>query len=304
MVYSFNHMGLALPALRLIIEEHKKKPLEGPILTIGRQCIYATLDDIRALLMGEDLKIHDIPSDQSLETNIPAWENSPNSKYTSDQVFFKMLTGLPVFALDVSDYEGAEYVWDLNNPIPEHLLHMFGTVIDSGSLEHVFDIKQGLINMNRLTSNNGRIIHLTPANNYLEHGFYQFSPTLFIDYYGANNFKKISCLLIQQPILDSNKNWHIWEWNLQRPCANLMTNKMAVLFVVAQKSEHSTEDNIPQQGQYSRHGEGGRTGEFSMNSFQKKVIERLPQSVITIIKRILRKDLKIKPWGLKYVGRV
>ncbi len=297
-------MGLALPALRLITREHKKKPLKGPILTIGRQCVYATVEDIRRMLQEEGITPYPLPIEEPLETNIPAWKDSPNRKYTSDRVFFTLLTGSPCLTLDVSDYEGAEYVWDLNEKIPDHWAHTFHTVIDSGSLEHVFNISQALVNMNLLTAKEGRIIHITPANNYLEHGFYQFSPTLFIDYYGVNKFKKLSCKVIQQSTWDGSKGWRSWEWNVKRAYSNLITKKMTVLFISAEKDVLSTEEVTPQQGQTSLHGEGGRTGEFTMTDAQKKIIEQLPMWLITLIKRILGKDLRIQPWGLRSGGKV
>ncbi|HLC49308.1 MAG TPA: hypothetical protein VJI96_02920 [Candidatus Andersenbacteria bacterium] len=297
-------MGLALPALCLLAREHKKRPLKGPVLTIGRQCVYATVEDITTMLREENLTVHPLPSTQSTATNIPAWKNTPNEQYTSDQVFFQLLTGLPVAALDVSAYEGAEYVWDLNNPVPDDWTHKFGTVIDSGSLEHVFNIKQALINMNRLTAPHGKIIHITPANNYLEHGFFQFSPTLFIDYYSVNNFEKLSCILIEQSTWDGNTSWYGWEWGIQRPYTPVMNAKTTALFVSAEKGANSTEHITPQQGQGANHGEGGRTGEFTATDSQKKIIEQLPLWLITIVKRLLGKDLRKKPWGLKYLGKI
>ena len=296
-------MGLALPALRIIAREHRKKPLKGPILTIGRQCVYATVSDIQRMLAEEGMQAHAIPNNFDITTNIPAWKDSPLKKYTSDRVFFQLLTGHPSVALDISAYEGAEFVWDLNNPIPNHLKHVFGTVIDSGSLEHVFNVGEALMNMNRLTKPDGRIIHFTPANNYLEHGFYQFSPTLFTDYYGVNNFKKISCTLIEQPLLDGSKNWNTWQWNFNRPYTNIISKRMNIIFVSAHKQASSTEDIVPQQGDHSHHGEGGRTGEFTIPKWQKNIIESTPPWIISLAKRILGKDLKVKPWGLKYMGK-
>lgn len=297
-------MGLALPALRLIAREHRKMPLIGPVLTIGRQCVYATVSDIQRMLLQEGITPQAIPKGFDTTTNIPAWKDSPLKKYTSDRVFFQLLTGHPSVALDISGYEGAEYVWDLNKPIPQHLKNVFGTVIDSGSLEHVFNVSEALMNMNRLTAQGGRIIHFTPANNYLEHGFYQFSPTLFTDYYGVNNFEKISCTLIEQPVLDGSKNWNTWQWNYDRPYTNIITKRMNIIFVSAQKQNTSTEEIIPQQGQYSHHGEGGRTGEFTTQKWQKTIIESAPVWIVSFAKRILGKDLKVKPWGLKYTGKL
>ena len=35
----------------------------------------------------------------------------------------------------------------------------------------------------------GYIMHMTPSNNFLDHGFYSISPTLYYDYYKKNKFK-------------------------------------------------------------------------------------------------------------------
>lgn len=297
-------MGLALPALRLLAKEHKRQALEGPILTIGRQCVYATYDDILALLKKENLPSYPLQAGQSLTTNIPAWDSGPFAHYTSDQVFFHSLTGLPVAALDSSEYEGAEYVWDLNKPIPDEWKGKFKTIIDAGTLEHIFDIKQSLINLNWLLAPEGRIIHLTPASNYLEHGFYQFSPTLLYDYYGVNKFTDMRCFLIIQSPWNIQRGWKVWRWDLKRPYGNIITSGMGALFFVASKSSQSTWNNIPQQGDYCQHGGGGRTDRLQLKGFFAMLYSITPPFFITLINRLLGRDRRIRPWGLKYVGKI
>jgi hypothetical protein len=44
----------------------------------------------------------------------------------------------------------------------------------------------------RLAKIGGRVIHHVPINNWVDHGFYQFSPTLFFDFYQANGFDDLS----------------------------------------------------------------------------------------------------------------
>lgn len=43
-------------------------------------------------------------------------------------------------AMEVSDYEGAELIQDLNQPIQASILERFTEVVDGGSVEDVFNI--------------------------------------------------------------------------------------------------------------------------------------------------------------------
>ena len=49
-------------------------------------------------------------------------------------------------SIDYSDFEGASIVHDLNNPISNELKGQFDTVIDGGTLEHVFNFPQAIKN--------------------------------------------------------------------------------------------------------------------------------------------------------------
>ena len=97
-----------------------------------------------------------------------------------------------VDSIDVSSYEGATIVHDLNMPIEsEKLLSSYDTVYDGGALEHIFDINVALTNIHNLLKPGGRVIHVVPSNNQCGHGFYQFSPELFFSIYSpVNGFEK------------------------------------------------------------------------------------------------------------------
>jgi SAM-dependent methyltransferase len=92
-----------------------------------------------------------------------------------------------VVSIDSSDYEGATQIHDLNHPLPEGLVGKFDTVIDAGTLEHVYDIAQALKNTSMLVKPGGQIIHISPSNNFCGHGFWQFSPGLFFSLYSPKN---------------------------------------------------------------------------------------------------------------------
>jgi hypothetical protein len=91
----------------------------------------------------------------------------------------ELLGAREVLALDASDYESADFVHDLNEPIPDTLRGRFTTVFDGGTIEHVFDVAAVLRNYLAMVEVGGRLIIHTMANNYLGHGFYQFSPEFF-----------------------------------------------------------------------------------------------------------------------------
>ena len=92
-----------------------------------------------------------------------------------------------VDSVDVSDYEGATIIHDMNKPLPNKLKGQYDTVIDSGTLEHVYNVPQALENCSLLCKPGGQIIHMLPANNLCGHGFWQMSPELFFSLYSVKN---------------------------------------------------------------------------------------------------------------------
>lgn len=104
----------------------------------------------------------------------------------------------PVESLDVSDYEGCTHLFDLNAAeLPHGLSGRFSVVYDGGTLEHVFDTRAALRNVYGLLRADGIAVHASPVNGWVEHGFYQFSPTLFLDYYRANRWAPVGAYLLR-----------------------------------------------------------------------------------------------------------
>jgi hypothetical protein len=93
--------------------------------------------------------------------------------------FLKILGASSIDSLDISSYQGASIIHDLNNPLDEKHHCTYDTVLDGGTLEHVFNFPEGLTSAMNLVKPGGDLIFLTMANNYCGHGFYQFGPELF-----------------------------------------------------------------------------------------------------------------------------
>ncbi len=154
-------MGIDLHAFHLIKSQSAVRPL-GDVLTIGRQELCVDVGYIEQAL-GKSI------------STVDAYCEPVLSALGADSVS----------SIDFSDYETPTYTGDLNVPIDLGL--DFDTVIDSGSLEHVFDIASAFRNLIRFCRVGGRIMHILPVNNLNGHGFWQFSSDLIYTLYSQEN---------------------------------------------------------------------------------------------------------------------
>ncbi len=318
-------MGLAKPALRFLSIEHRRQSFEGKLLTLGRQCVYATFAQVQSLLFEEGIDPAPLPSGQELGTNIPSWRGTSMEGFTSDVVFFKLLGLSDVQAMDCNDYEGAEIVADLNLPIPQELRSRFDVIVDGGTIEHVFDIRQCLMNIVAMLKPGGRIVHMCPSNNFTNHGFYQISPTLFVDYYTANGFSDVRPFIADEHLRDDQTaRWDLYQFeSAQQPLLLMSPRKRRILTIcVAQKGTRSSADRVPLQSTYehlfsnlrtSQHtdeeSEAMRIPRRQINRLAKRTLppglyKFLRQSWIRLQRRIPGRDPHQLPWGLKYWRRL
>lgn len=241
-------MGLSKSALRFLTEEHRRRPFGARVLTLGRQNVYATFDEALKLMRALNVDARPLPPDVKTTTNIPAWIGTNNEQNLSDVAFFRLLGCTEVLALDRNPSEGAELVWDLNLKVPPDFQNRFDLIIDGGTVEHVFDIRQALTNLVVMTKSGGRIVHMSPTSNYVNHGFYQFSPTLFLDYYSINGFGDFQSNLVEHNIYLANR----------RRCRigpasrvdRVTSRKALATFFVATKTLPSLGDAVPTQSLY------------------------------------------------------
>jgi hypothetical protein len=93
-----------------------------------------------------------------------------------------------VDSIDNSNYENASIIFDMNNKINTKIINKkYDTIIDYGTLEHIYHINNALYNISALCKTNGQIIHILPSNGFNGHGFWQMSPELFFSLYSEVN---------------------------------------------------------------------------------------------------------------------
>lgn len=143
-----------------------------------------------AMLGRQDLVVSDIGLQNIC--NLLGYQNSVdslrNSGGFSENIFFNLFQSKKVDSLDYCDYEGATISLDLNEPISDTCDEQYEFVLDGGTLEHVFNYPIALQNAMRMCKRGGHLVLITPSNNYNGHGFYQFSPELFLDVLIGNGF--------------------------------------------------------------------------------------------------------------------
>lgn len=138
------------------------------VITLGRQSMH--VDSLQLARSSRDLALGWTAAEINSALSGPELGCEP---------FFKLLGAAKVDSIDASDYEKATVIHDLNLPIPPSLHEAYDLVFDGGTIEHVFNFPVVIESAMRMVRTGGHFMSVTVANNFLGHGFYQFSPELF-----------------------------------------------------------------------------------------------------------------------------
>lgn len=201
---------------------------------------------------------------------------SPDLPFVDDLIA-RAFGASEVASIDASSFEGATYVRDLNKPL-EVGFPQFDTVIDGGSLEHIFDVRASLANVAAICATGGQILHIVPANNFMGHGFYQFSPELFLSLYTRDRgFTETSVFLAD---LASPRRW----WRVRSPDtlesrrATAMSRRETYLLVRARKTG-APGTAVIQQSDYlaAWNDDGGSASPSGLGAIGIAAFRRLPE---------------------------
>lgn len=142
-------------------------------------------------LFGDHLA-QDLPIDPR-QDQIRSWHNFRGDVYDSLVLFSRL--GYQVTVLDKIPHRGLETLIDLNDELPQHLYGSADLVIDTGTLEHCFNVGTAFKNMCELVGVGGLIMTAAPANK-LGHGYYNFCDNVYHDGFKTNGFEIISVKLL------------------------------------------------------------------------------------------------------------
>lgn len=216
-------MGILINCARFL----KACPVRGRVLMLGRQNLYVDADDLSRLCPG-----------------------LAPSEYAEPLLTY--LGAEKVDSMDASAYEGATIIHDLNQPVPDSLCGQFDTVIDAGTLEHVFNFPVALASCMRMLRVGGHLIIHNGCNNLCGHGFYQFSPELFFRALSpANGFEVLRCVIHEDY---AAAPWYeVTDPDKAGKRVEFINSMPTMLLVLARKvAEIEPFQNAPQQSDYSR----------------------------------------------------
>lgn len=115
--------------------------------------------------------------------SILRWHNLSNrmTRLVESRSFFSAMD-IETDFLDIHASRGFEIVTDLNQPLPAELCGRYDLVYDGGTMEHCFNVGLVVTNILALGKVGAYILHVNPLN-YFNHGFFNFSPTFYYDFY-------------------------------------------------------------------------------------------------------------------------
>jgi SAM-dependent methyltransferase len=260
-------MGIAFDAARLLAQNIRDFSIKDTVLQLGRQDIHITKYSLDKILLdtgfvsktdkGLSYKHQELMGKLNSNDKLSDKSYMRAKGLISDKLLFGSM-GMDAKSLDFSDYEGADFICDLNDP-PEItskcVKGQFDLIFDGGTMEHVFHVPNVMKNIFSLLKEGGIVIHSSPSNNHVDHGFYQFSPTFFYDWYHKNQFEILQCLFFQYTKFPEVDRWKVMDYYpgvLDASVIGGMDDKLYGVWCVARKTKKSTCCKIPQQGDFRK----------------------------------------------------
>jgi SAM-dependent methyltransferase len=242
-------MGISPAGLELLLDEVACRPLAGRGLVLGRQHVTFDAAHLARRAEAHRVSLAGVPLELSQAPSLAS------KGYISDTYLFRQLGCDSLDALDFDGSEGATLLHDLNRTdLPESLRGQFDVICDIGTVEHVFHTPNALLCIHDLLADKGRIIHFSPMQNWVGHGFMQFCPAYFSEYYDWNLYRVDHVLMNR---LD------VWEFvqgigtNHPYDADFFLANHFGVfdaavwsVWVSAAKTRSSTRGRIPVQARY------------------------------------------------------
>jgi hypothetical protein len=214
-----------------------------------------------------------------------------NDSYAEE--FFKYVGAHDVHSFDNSNYEGAMDIHDLNSSVPPRYHGKYTVVCDGGSLEHVFNFPMAIKNCMEMVAVGGHFLGITPANNFMGHGFYQFSPELFCSVFNRDNgFELIRLIAFEDR---ANAEWY----SVRSPSSidgrvTLTNSRPVYLLVIAKRIEAIPPlTSMPQQSDYvsawtSRASDGEAPSARPGEGLRSRILETAKRTAPRSIKRIAK----------------
>jgi len=217
-------MGLDLCGIDAIYMATKYSKSIEDVLTLGRQGIYLSYEQFLT--------------------------KSSNGYSSFSEDFFKNLGAKVVDSIDYSNFEGCTIVHDMNTPVS--VIKKYDFIFDGGCTEHIFNIPQVFDNIIKLLKIGGVFCSVTVNNNFSGHGFYQFSPEIFIQVFQKDYGMELLELFLAETDSETS-TWVSVKISDYRQTFKFENTKQVYIIAIARKvceNAFSILDKVPLQKSY------------------------------------------------------
>ena len=277
-------MGLEETSVKFVCAAKSHGVDFGHTLTLGRQGLYVRPGAIKQVFAA-------------LGVNLDASDFLRSNTYA--EKFFHLMGAECVESIDMSSYEGATHVHDLNLPIPNSLRCRYSVVYDGGTLEHVFNLPQALKNCMEMVRVGGHFLQSNCANNFMGHGFWQFSPELLFRTFSESNGFRTEAVLLHEILPDRgwisrDESWYaVSDPDELRQRVELRNSFSTGIVTIAKRiAEKPIFDTFPMQADYQtaweQHARNQATSAASATSHASKSSRRRRIPLPSAIKRPVR----------------
>ncbi len=275
-------MGFICGNLRVLLSHRRKGVSFRKTILLGRQQVFLRPSEIEGLA-------REFPE---FATQIRSCK--PAFGDFSEDWLKTCLGSEVVDSIDASDFEGATFVHDMNLDIeeanvPEAIVGAYDAVIDSGSLEHIFNVPVALKNCMKLVKPGGFLCLATVANNYCGHGFYQFSPELFFRVLPPENgFDHLEVLLLSHPFpgAELSSSQQIYEvkdpFEVGARVGILTQSPIMIIASAIKSSDVDVFKTFPQQSDYQKRWD---TDALAITNSEHSKVTRY--AAVTQLRRVL-----------------
>ncbi|CAN5403989.1 hypothetical protein BH20ACI2_BH20ACI2_09120 [soil metagenome] len=277
-------MGLDINGTKFLLYARARGVSFDEIAIIGRQEMLVEISDLENNLRQFDLAFSHAEVHEIL-----------NESGGYAEAFLRALGAKNIVSFDASTYENASVVHDFNAPISDGFKNRFSTVLDGGTLEHIFNFPTAIRNCMEMVAEGGHFLAITPTNNHSGHGFYQFSPELFFRIFSEQNGFELQHLIIFEET--TNSPWYdVADPQTVKERVALANEYPTMLLIIARKIRTAEIfGTMPQQSDYLTVWNAGELSEPLRPASAGKQVSMIRRIPAAIVRRI---RLRInKTWG-------
>lgn len=182
--------------LKEIVDQNFFRKTNLRALCLGYPDLLTDKDFLEECL-GKDF-VNDLPIDP-FPNQVRQWHKMPESFIPYDPIYILNSFGFEVTVFDAVKHRNIETIVDLNDPLTNEFDQKFDLVIDTGTLEHCFNVGIAFKNICQTLKQNGIFMTAAPITK-LDHGYWNFGTIVYKDIFSSNGFEIIQQRYFRQGI--------------------------------------------------------------------------------------------------------